>query len=572
MMRNRNLFTLLALLVVLAALWPLSAYLRYASQAQQAVPAVYTPPVVAPDPKDPPEVAIGERLFREPRFAQFFAAHSSGAVNAALSEGDPVLSRTLTATGAPLPGTFAGSSMSCRTCHMVDEHAAARTGSRSYTDFGRQSAIPDRDDGLQATTRNSPTSVEVTVSRDHLLLHDDGEFASPEDLVRETILGRNLGWLSTERAEALRNAARVIREDDGSGALARAFGGPYRSVFAGALSVPAQLRLPPAYRLDVAHATDAEVLDAVARLVSAYLRSLAFHRDSGRQLDGSPYDRFLLKNGLPRRPDAGEPDSLYARRLRDRLERLADPKFVNSNEGAFRLHDQDFVFGPEELRGLLIFLGEPGHVAVSGAAPRGMGVGNCVSCHAPPRFTDFGFHNTGESEAQYEAIHGAGSFRRLTIPDLEARNADYDTWLPANANHPHASGRFRSPPSRMRPGYADLGLWNVLANPDLPKPQPAILALLGRERTGGGSSAALALAIGCFKTPSLRDLGHSAPYLHSGRADSLDQVIAHYVEFSARARAGTMRNPDARLRGIVIGAGDVRPLVLFLKSLNEDYE
>jgi hypothetical protein len=44
------------------------------------------------------------------------------------------------------------------------------------------------------------------------------------------------------------------------------------------------------------------------------------------------------------------------------------------------------------------------------------------------------------------------------------------------------------------------------------------------------------------------------------------------VEFSARARAGTMRNPDPRLGGIVLGSRDVHALVAFLKSLNEDYE
>src|SRR5262252_2518852 len=147
-MRNRNLLTLLALLVVLAALWPLSAYLRYTSQASQAAtpatPVVRTP---APDPKDPPEVAIGARLFREPRFAQFFAAHTGGVANAALAEGDPVLARTMTASGTPLAGAFEGSSMSCRTCHMVDEFAAGHDGSRSYTDFSRQSPVPDRNDG-----------------------------------------------------------------------------------------------------------------------------------------------------------------------------------------------------------------------------------------------------------------------------------------------------------------------------------------------------------------------------------------------------------------------------------------
>src|SRR5499427_8052455 len=128
-MRNRNVLTMLALLVVLAAVWPLSAYLRYTSQANQSpTPAapVARPPM--PDPKDPAEVAIGERLFREPRFAQFFAAHTGGVVNATLTDGDPVLARTMTASGTPLAGAFEGSSMSCRTCHMVDEHAAGREG------------------------------------------------------------------------------------------------------------------------------------------------------------------------------------------------------------------------------------------------------------------------------------------------------------------------------------------------------------------------------------------------------------------------------------------------------------
>ena len=59
------------------------------------------------------------------------------------------------------------------------------------------------------------------------------------------------GWLPVERAVALRHIARVVREDDGTGALARAFGGSYREVLAGALTVPASLRLPDAYRLDV---------------------------------------------------------------------------------------------------------------------------------------------------------------------------------------------------------------------------------------------------------------------------------------------------------------------------------
>ncbi|MCC6921604.1 MAG: hypothetical protein IT525_00845, partial [Nitrosomonas sp.] len=41
---------------------------------------------IAEDEFDPPEIAMGERLFLETRFAQFFAAHGTG--------GDPIMETT----------------------------------------------------------------------------------------------------------------------------------------------------------------------------------------------------------------------------------------------------------------------------------------------------------------------------------------------------------------------------------------------------------------------------------------------------------------------------------------------
>src|SRR5690348_6087001 len=58
---------------------------------------------VAEEEGDPAEVAIGERLFKETRFAQFFVSHSNGNVNAALAQGDPAM-QTSETTGSPLPG------------------------------------------------------------------------------------------------------------------------------------------------------------------------------------------------------------------------------------------------------------------------------------------------------------------------------------------------------------------------------------------------------------------------------------------------------------------------------------
>jgi len=568
MSRNR-LATILPVLLLLAALvWALRTHLRGAGpRVADSMPGRAS--ALEPDPDDPPEVAIGERLFRETRFAQFFFANGGGNVNAALTRGDPVLDRTQTADGT-LPGPFSGSAMSCRACHMVGEHSSPdRGGSRSYADFARRSPVPFRGDGQTLTARNSPAMVGAASPGRGALLHFDGEFESAAALARETLLGRNLGWLPGERAEAVRQVARVIREDDGSAPLGRAFGGAYRDVFAAAASVPPGLRLPPRFRLEVGAASDEAIVEAVAGLIGAYVESLDFHRDAGNRFDGSPYDIFLRKNDLPRQPEPGESDSTYSRRLSERLERLDAPRFVGPGDGSFRLHAQAFEFGPRELRGLQVFLREAARP--QGAGPGG-GAGNCMSCHPAPRFTDFGFHNTGAAESEYEAVHGSGAFARLAIPNLEARNAGFDDCLPASHAHAQARGPFRSVPSKSRPGDADLGVWNVFGNPDLPKPQAALREMLGRDRPDGAAAALLERAIARFKTPGLRDLGHSAPYLHTGRAGTLEDVLAHYVEFSARARAGTMRNPDPRISGIVLTAGDLPDLAAFLRSLNEDYE
>src|ERR1017187_8027870 len=67
----------------------------------------------------PAEDSIGERLFLDPRFAQYFAAHMTG-VNLPLAVGDPVVEQVSTTSGS-LPGPFAGQSMNCRSCHFVTE-------------------------------------------------------------------------------------------------------------------------------------------------------------------------------------------------------------------------------------------------------------------------------------------------------------------------------------------------------------------------------------------------------------------------------------------------------------------
>src|SRR5262245_53462606 len=88
---------------------------------------------------DPPEVALGERLFLETRFAQFFFARSQGDANFVLTEGDPVLASSQTIESHNFPGPFAGLSMSCRACHLVAEQNNLGRGHRTYADYSRRS-------------------------------------------------------------------------------------------------------------------------------------------------------------------------------------------------------------------------------------------------------------------------------------------------------------------------------------------------------------------------------------------------------------------------------------------------
>lgn len=525
---------------------------------------------------DPAEVAVGERLFLETRFAQWFYAHATD-VNGALPAGDPVLDVTVTTAG-PLPGPFRGRSMNCRTCHLVDEHTnTPGAGNRTYADFARRSPVPVREDGQTTTTRNSPALVGAApLGRRGRLLHFDGEFASTADLVAATLTGRNFGWRPGEHGLAVAHVANVIRGDDGRGALAREFGGPYRAVLRGAAQVPGELRLPAHLRIDVDRASDEEILRAVARLVAIYVTSLEFARDLGGT-HGTPFDVFLERNGWPRQLHPGQSQGRYSRTLRARVVARHEFEWVGvGSPRRFALHDQFFRFGPDELRGLRIFL----RTRSEAGAGRG-GAGNCVACHPLPTFTDFAVHNTGVTQREYDAVHGTGHFAALSIPDLSTRNSDPDRYLPATGVHPDAAEPFRRPPRLDVPEYADLGLWNMLQNPDFlaadhqRRLAQAVCRAMGDDgcrRAAPAPAPLLEGAIAVFKTPGLRDLGHSAPYFHDGSADTLEEAVQFYVDTSEQARAGLIRNAAPELSAIDLVPEDVEPLAAFLRALNEDYE
>ncbi|HEY1085049.1 MAG TPA: MbnP family protein [Prosthecobacter sp.] len=75
---------------------------------------------------------------------------------------------------------------------------------------------------------------------------------------------------------------------------------------------------------------------------------------------------------------------------------------------------------------------------------------------------------------------------------------------------------------------------------------------------------------GKFKTPSLRNIAATAPYMHDGRFATLEEVVEHYssgVQRSDTLDPNLAKHPDL---GLQLTAGEKQALVAFLKTLTDD--
>lgn len=159
--------------------------------------------------------------------------------------------------------------------------------------------------------------------------------------------------------------------------------------------------------------------------------------------------------------------------------------------------------------------------ALTVAQKRGMlvffGRGKCSKCHNAPHFTDSDFHNIGIPNAGFEKA----------------------------AQFPQNPGICKGVAPTVDPGRAEV---------------PALHASCAD--------------VGAFKTPTLRNVALSAPYMHNGKLDSLDAAVVHYEDLSqgtVTAVAGEL-DVDVRKGTILFGAGagaadDVPSMVEFMKAL-----
>ncbi len=70
--------------------------------------------------------------------------------------------------------------------------------------------------------------------------------------------------------------------------------------------------------------------------------------------------------------------------------------------------------------------------------------------------------------------------------------------------------------------------------------------------------------IGKFKTPSLRNIALSGPYMHDGRFATLQQVLNHYNEGGR-----STKNQDSKVRSLNLSNADMSDIIAFLQTLSD---
>ena len=163
-----------------------------------------------------------------------------------------------------------------------------------------------------------------------------------------------------------------------------------------------------------------------------------------------------------------------------------------------------------------------GQSVLGPAAQRGaklfVGRAGCRVCHAGPTFSDGEFHDIG--------------LRQAATPD---------------------AGRLEGI-DRLRQGEFGSGSrWSDATD----GPRARYTRFLARAPHAQGQ----------FKTPTLRNVALTAPYMHDGRLGSLAEVLAHYSSLPGLGTPGP--HQETVLKPLALTAAETADLVAFLESLTD---
>ncbi len=89
---------------------------------------------------------------------------------------------------------------------------------------------------------------------------------------------------------------------------------------------------------------------------------------------------------------------------------------------------------------------------------------------------------------------------------------------------------------------------------------------IGTRDIGRGAFSSHAAMRGAFKTPQLRGVALTAPYMHDGSLPTLEAVVEHYDRGGATASVGTL---SPAMRSLHLSPAEKRDLVAFLRALGD---
>ncbi|MCA3236973.1 MAG: MbnH family di-heme enzyme [Curvibacter sp.] len=110
-------------------------------------------------------------------------------------------------------------------------------------------------------------------------------------------------------------------------------------------------------------------------------------------------------------------------------------------------------------------------------------------------------------------------------------------------------------------GFHNNGLYNLDGRGAYPAVSPGIVEFTGDARD-----------MGKFRTPSLRNVAVTAPYMHDGSIGTLEEVIRHHYALAGRAaRAGGAPSPlrSELIAGFEVSEQEIQDLVAFLHALTD---